>query len=840
MDSFDKLLELAPYDCDLDARDEALLAALNGAYEHHFKYCKPYRRFCVRRGLNAKTRFQRITDIPALPVQAFKEYGGYLTSLEEGAKIRTRLESSATSGRPSVVQIDKITSKRQIICMAKALEAVLGGKRQPFIIVDADPRQHALGTLGARAAAVSGFLNLASEAHYVLDADESGNLWLNRDKLRSALKAVTEKGDSFTIFGFTYVLFEQILGTESHALLEPFNANAKVLHIGGWKKLEDRKISKALFNKAAGQVFNLNPHNVIDVYGFTEQMGIVYPSFADEEKTTSSYCDVIIRDPVTNDVLPDGEPGLLEFVTPLPYSYPGIAVTTDDLGVITGRNRDPKKGLCGTKFKVLGRAKNAEVRGCGDIMSEYVRQSPGATSLQLDAKQAQPVLLFSGEYSLPAENLLAPIDSNFLPNVDDLSELINSLRANHSRILQYSSDELIAFLSHASRQWLEPDSPLKGLQQQGLSFLANWLNSANLRAMADESLRGRRGYLDGFRTTPDDRRLLRATPRGLVVHWLAGNVPLLGMLGLAQAIVTKNINLLKAPSSFSGVLPAILKTMADTNLTMENGRVIRGDDIAATIAVIYYPREDVPSAETISKAADLRVAWGGREAIEAVMSLPKSVHTEDIIFGPKLSYMAIGREMLEDERAIRKITRKAATDASVFDQYACASPHTIFVETGENSLSPKEFAQKLAEQMDKALTRIPKEDPDAGTVGNINSARMLYEFTGDLWTSEGSAWTVLYDEKAENGLATPTYSRVILVRAIDDIMKAADFADPNIQTIGLGLDQARKIEFAERAALNGAMRFPDIGRMTHFDTPWDGLYTMSRMVKWVSLGGPLV
>jgi hypothetical protein len=69
-------------------------------------------------------------------------------------------------------------------------------------------------------------------------------------------------------------------------------------------------------------------------------------------------------------------------------------------------------------------------------------------------------------------------------------------------------------------------------------------------------------------------------------------------------------------------------------------------------------------------------------------------------------------------------------------------------------------------------------------------------------------------------------------------MKAAHFASRDIQTISLGMEQNRKIEFANIAGMLGASRFPDIGRMTHFDTPWDGLNLMQRLVRFVSIGGP--
>ena len=66
--------------------------------------------------------------------------------------------------------------------------------------------------------------------------------------------------------------------------------------------------------------------------------------------------------------------------------------------------------------------------------------------------------------------------------------------------------------------------------------------------MADQALNGQRGISDFFATDKfSDYRKIRAVPRGIAVHWLAGNVPLLGMLALAQSILTKNVNILKAP-----------------------------------------------------------------------------------------------------------------------------------------------------------------------------------------------------------------------------------------------------------------------------------------------------
>ena len=70
--------------------------------------------------------------------------------------------------------------------------------------------------------------------------------------------------------------------------------------------------------------------------------------------------------------------------------------------------------------------------------------------------------------------------------------------------------------------------------------------------------------------------------------------------------------------------------------------------------------------------------------------------------------------------------------------------------------------------------------------------------------------------------------------------KKYKIANQNIQTISIASSLKRKLQFAEIASELGALRFPEVGRMTHFDSPWDGINLVNRLVKFVSLGGPSV
>ena len=831
------LLSAPPFGLPAKEKRALLLAALNDAYRHHFGACVAYRRYCERRGFAADRVFADITEMPYLPVQAFKENAGLLRSVDAD-QITTRLNSSATSGVASSVDIDKVTAKRQVRALASVIGEVLGSKRRPFLVLDVDPRTAGPGGLGARSAAVRGFLNLAREARYFMEVEASGLLTLKEGDFAVALETHSAGSEPVAVFGFTYVLY-------AHAVLPLLKAGrsfrlppgSHIVHIGGWKKLADQQVSKAEFNHTMEQMFGVPASHVVDFYGFTEQMGVTYPDGPDGTKFAPAFADVIVRDPSTFKPLPDGREGLLEFVTPLPHSYPGIAVLTDDVGVIM--ERDAKVGAWhGTRFQIIGRAKKAEVRGCGDIMSEKVVK-PGGRPMEAGTRTATEIRLLCGpEGNHVAGDLFSPVALEQLPAVANLDELAGRLRQGREKLDAYSIDDLIALVSGAAKRWADTTSPLVPLRQQGLLFLTSWCEAGSFRAMADRSLHGQRGFMDGFRALAgSNRRLMRAQPRGLVAHWLAGNVPLLGMLALSQSIVTRNANILKAASSFSRVLPALLDGFRGLEVRCVDGRILKGDDVLASIAVIYFPREHTAAAEQMSALADVRLGWGGREAIESILNLPKRYGTEDVIFGPKLSFMVVGREAMSNPRLLRRAARQAATDASVFDQYACASPHTIFVETG-GAVSPREFAAALAVEMGKALIRIPKGPVDAGTAAKVETLRMRYEFTGELWRSGGTEWTVLYDEEWSKGLAEPCYSRVITVRAIDDIVEAAQFAHKGIQTVGTALTGPRKLAFASAASARGVERFPDLGRMTFFDSPWDGLFPMDRLVKWITLGGP--
>ena len=115
---------------------------------------------------------------------------------------------------------------------------------------------------------------------------------------------------------------------------------------------------------------------------------------------------------------------------------------------------------------------------------------------------------------------------------------------------------------------------------------------------------------------------------------------------------------------------------------------------------------------------------------------------------------------------------------------------------------------------------------------NVLGVRTEYGMRGEVWSSHGMGWSVVYADE-DRGLAEPCYLRTVFIRGIEDIFDVVEFASHNTQTAGLAVDE-RRHALAEKLTTRGVDRCPSIGNMRLYDTPWDGLFAMDRLVRWVS------
>ena len=811
-------------------REQRLLTEMQEMIRRHRVASPLFDRICEATGWKSDQPATALDQLPFLPAQYFKEAGERLVSVPKEQQIRS-LSSSATSGRASTVVLDQSTARRQVRAVVNTLSQFIGPQRRPMLVCDVPPAAARSGEISARAAAMLGFMTFASSYRHVLNIEAGNRMAIDEAALERAHAQAIKDGKPVTVIAFTFLLYTALLETLDRAgrafTLPP---GSTILHIGGWKGLEDRKVDRMQLAATAERVFGIGIDRIVDCYGFTEQMGTLYLECSAGKKHAPAFADVIVRDPLTMAVLPDGQTGAGQFLSLVPESYPGNSILTDDLVCITGRE-SCSCGRLGTTFEVLGRHKSAEVRGCGDVLAEkIILQIPPAGDMKPasvgQSREPRGVSYFREGTAYRGFEGDRP-----LPRVTDWSALELRLRTAQRKLAKLSVDEIIGVLATACARWSEPNTPFAPFHPHGLSFVAGLTTSGAFQRMVDASLRGSRGYLDGFRPAPNGQSRLRANPLGIVTHWLAGNVPTLGFLSLMLSLAAKNANILKLPETVSPLLPEMLETIAKVRYRSASGNEIHGSVLTDCIEAVWYPHDAIDGA-VLSQISDARVIWGGAEAVHAVAGLSRRHDCVDVVFGPKLSLAAVGREMMVDESTARRAARGIAIDCSVFDQEACASAHTVFVERG-GAVGPEEFARLLAQQMEFANRRIPRLGITGQLAGAVKSARMQHFMDGQVFAPASLEWSVLYRDIDER--PPPIYGRCALVRPTDDLSGLARHIDRNTQAVGLSLPGARRLAIAELIAEAGVDRITEPGAMAEFTTPWDGVFPLERLIRWVSL-----
>jgi hypothetical protein len=342
-DEFDRIFGVRQVD-----KEAVLTAGLWELTAHHRDTCEAYRR--ILDALSAP-RSGTLTDVPWIPVRLFKEH--VLRSIGEDEVFR-RLTSSGTTGADvSKIDLDAAAAQRQSRALSRTVQQVVGTQRLPMLIVDSRAVTRG-SSFSARGAGVVGMMNFGRQHVFALDDD----MQLDRQAINAFLDKVA--GQRFLVFGFTFMVWQYL----SEARAGEFDMSKGILiHSGGWKKLVDRAVTPAAFREHFARTTGLvDIHNF---YGMVEQIGTVFLESPDGDGTLTcpSFADVIIRDPLSFEPLPDGETGLIQTVSLLPTSYPGHSVLTEDLGRIEGIDDTPRLGR---RFSVAGRLPRAEARGCSD------------------------------------------------------------------------------------------------------------------------------------------------------------------------------------------------------------------------------------------------------------------------------------------------------------------------------------------------------------------------------------------------------------------------------------------------------------------------------------------
>ncbi len=340
--------------------------------------------------------------------------------------------------------------------------------------------------------------------------------------------------------------------------------------------------------------------------------------------------------------------------------------------------------------------------------------------------------------------------------------------------------------------------------------------------------------LDGFQPNRAGGRSRAFGPR-LTTQIFAGNVPGLPAWNMICALLVKSATLGKSSSQepLFGVLVAASIAEEDPGL----GRCL---------AVLNWRGGEDDVERAAFERADAVTATGGVRAVESI-ARRVPVGVPFVAYGHKVSFGVIGHEALALNR-YADTARRVAQDVSQYDQQGCLSPHAVFVERN-GAVDPRTFAASLAAEMARFERDRPRAVISLEESVAIEDVRSAYEFrayedpdaTHVHASADGTAWTVVYEERPERFELSPL-NRVVRVHPIDDIAEIERRLAPlrrHLQTAGIACAPDRAGSWAELLGRCGVDRVCPVGQMPQPAAGWhhDGRGSLASLVRWVDIEG---
>tara|TARA_B100002003_G_scaffold61599_1_gene56964 strand:- start:1975 stop:3147 length:1173 start_codon:yes stop_codon:yes gene_type:complete len=155
--------------------------------------------------------------------------------------------------------------------------------------------------------------------------------------------------------------------------------------------------------------------------------------------------------------------------------------------------------------------------------------------------------------------------------------------------------------------------------------------------------------------------------RHRVFHIAPANVDTVFMYSVLLSVLCANQNIVRV-SQRSGEVTWVLISLLKEYLNIPDGQVL-----ANQIAVVEYDARHEQATEQLSNWCDLRVIWGGDEAIKAVSAI--APQTAQICFPDRFSVALI---QLDENSDINALASRFLTDLLPFTQQACSSPKAIY------------------------------------------------------------------------------------------------------------------------------------------------------------------
>ena len=324
-------------------------------FAYQYANDEPYRRFCQRRGAMPRN-VKRWSDIPAVPIDAFKELS--LRSQPPALADRVFMTSGTTRGdvkgrhhHPTLAVYDSSMTRNF------ARRFMQGNDRLPMAILF--PTETVLPNSSLAhylALAVSEFGT--PESRYFF-----GPQGLDSAGLCDALAQAERTGTPFAVLGATYSFVHLMDDLRQRGPTIRLPNGSRVLDTGGYKG-QSRELPPDAFYAELSALLGIDRSQCINMYGMTELSTQFYDAgnaVVPSVKSGPHWIRSRIVDPLSGRDVAAGERGILVHCDLANFNSV-TTILTEDVGVAAGGG-----------FLLLGRAEGAQAKGCSLAVEEFIK-----------------------------------------------------------------------------------------------------------------------------------------------------------------------------------------------------------------------------------------------------------------------------------------------------------------------------------------------------------------------------------------------------------------------------------------------------------------------------------
>lgn len=776
---FEKSLQYKPYGLDRTEKQKLLTKRLKFLTEFHRTNCRGYGKILNFMGYN-ENKAGSYEDLPFLPVRLFKELS--LKSVPDEEIIKTMTSSGTSGQKTSKIYLDRTTSSNQQKTMVKIVSDFTGLSRMPMIIVDCPSVIKNREMFSARGAGILGFSIFGTKKIYALNDD----MKLDVQGIQTFLEQ--HQGERIFLFGFTFMIwqhfYKELVKLKEEGIAFDLSS-AVMVHGGGWKKLISEAVSQEEFHDRLRAVCGID--NIHDYYGMVEQTGCIYMQCKCGHLHASIFSDVITRRARDFSICDFGEPGIIQVVSTIPESYPGHSLLTEDEGIILGEDDCP----CGRKgkyFKVLGRIKNAEIRGCSDT---YAADHSRLAVKGIDGKSDSDVVLDKIKYLVGSKQSIKYTVDAAPKGVFD--------------------NEIMEFCNALSKELMSGRDAKAFPDVVTLGF---WLRQSSLKQMYNRLVCANADVMDA------------KIGRGVAFHIAPSNVPVNFAYSLFTGLLTGNANIVRVPSKDFSQVGIICDGI---NKVLENYEGVR-----PYITLVRYDR-DKEINDYLSAICDTRVIWGGDATIADLRKSELLPRATEIVFADRYSLAVINSEQYLALDNKERIALDFYNDTYLSDQNACTSPRVVIWMGGEREAAKELFWGNLYSAADKRYTFQPIQGIDKLSMAYLAAGTDELENMKIINTKDNLLYRINVDKLSPNLMQYRGNSGYFYEFDCNDILDIREFCnDTHCQTIGY-LGNKAEIEPLLMSGIKGVDRVVQIGHTMDFDLIWDGYNLVDRLTRVVAI-----